>query len=116
MAMTQEKWERVQSTIKKIEKLGKEHDELLQELKTSCALQALWPDVFDYPPVRTWFADKHGRDLPMNKSILHWEKACHLWIKNDKEEKSFTLKEAVKAGYPFWKELHDNPRKENCQS
>lgn len=102
MAMTQEKWERVQSTIKKIEELGKEHDELLKELKTSCALQALWPDVFDYPPVRTWFADKRGWDLPAIQG-KGWERACHLWIKNDKEEKSFPLKEAEKAGYPFWK-------------
>jgi len=100
MAMTQEKWERVQSTIKKIEELGKEHDELLQELKTSCALQALWPDVFDYPPVRTKFANKRGKEPRIREDY-------YLWIKNDKEEKSFTLKEAEKAGYPFWKELHD---------
>ena len=106
MAMTQEKWERVQSTIKKIEELGKEHDELLKELKTSCALQALWPDVFDYPPVSTEFADKHGRDLPTIQG-KGWERACHLWITNDKEKRAFTLYEAVKAGYPFWKELHD---------
>ena len=107
MAMTQEKWERVQSTIKKIEELGKEHDELLQELRISCALQALWPDVFDYPPVRTKFADKQGRNLPTICGKL-WESSDgHLWIKNDKEKKSFTIKEAVKAGYPFWGELHD---------
>ena len=96
MAMTQEKWERVQSTIKKIEELGKEHDELLKELKTSCALQALWPDVFDYPPVRTKFADKRGKKPRIREDY-------YLWIKNDKEEKSFTLKEAEKYGYPFWK-------------
>jgi len=97
MAMTQEKWERVQSTIKKIEKLGKEQDELLKELKISCALQALWPDVFDYPPVRTRFANEYGGEPRVTEDY-------YLWIKNDKEEKSFTFNEAEKAGYPFWKQ------------
>ena len=102
MAMTQEKWERVQSTIKKIEELGKEHDELLQELKTSCALQALWPDVFDYPPVRTWFANELGREPRIREDSKL--QTYYLWIKNDKEKKSFTFTEAEKAGFPFWKQ------------
>ena len=97
MAMTQEKWERVQSTIKKIEKLEEEHDELLKELKTSCALQALWPEVFDYPPVRTKFANEHGKEPRVHEDY-------HLWIKNANEEKSFTLTEAEAAGFPFWKQ------------
>ncbi len=96
MAMTQEKWDNVQRCVEKIKKLGKEHEDLIKELEKSIALQNLWPDVFDYPPVRTWFANEHGR-------VPRATEDYYLWIKNDKEKKSFTFTEAEKAGFPFWK-------------
>ena len=94
MAMTQEKWDNVQRCIEKIKKLGKEREDLIKELEKSIALQNLWPEVFDYPPVRTKFANEFGGEPRIREDY-------YLWIKNDKGEKSFTLKEAEKAGYPF---------------
>jgi hypothetical protein len=96
MAMTQEKWDNVKSCLEKIKKLDKEHKDLIKELEKSIALQNLWPEVFDYPPVRTKFASEDGTEPRIREDY-------YLWIKNDKEKKFFTLKEAEKAGFPFWK-------------
>ena len=97
MAMTQEKWDNVKSCLEKIKKLDNEHNALVKELEKSLALQALWPEVFDYPPVRTKFANEHGREPRVHEDY-------HLWISNANEEKSFTFAEAEAAGFPFWKQ------------